>query len=136
MSTNKTQNYQLHAWEPGDDFLLSEINENFAAIDAVLPRTKRLRAAAGSYLGDAESGRIIEVGFRPKAVVLACKMQSYHPINTICVDGTTGNSGCAIVDGGFTVSSTLNQRPNDTAGNAPGSTINPYFYLALGWEEE
>ncbi len=34
MSTNKTQNYHLHAWEAGDDFLRTEFNENFAASDA------------------------------------------------------------------------------------------------------
>ncbi len=36
MSTNKTQNYHLHAWEASDDFLRSEFNENFAAIDGVM----------------------------------------------------------------------------------------------------
>ena len=36
MSTNKTQNYALHAWEPEDDFLREEFNQNFAAIDAAL----------------------------------------------------------------------------------------------------
>lgn len=33
MSTKKTQNYNLHSWEPGDDFLRSEFNDNFTALD-------------------------------------------------------------------------------------------------------
>ena len=44
MSTNKTQNYNLHAWALEDDFLTREINENFAALDAAL---KKEAAAAG-----------------------------------------------------------------------------------------
>ena len=36
MSTNKTPNYNLHAWEPGDDFLRREFNENFAALDTAV----------------------------------------------------------------------------------------------------
>lgn len=62
MSTNKTKNHQLHAWEPGDDFLLSEINENFAALDEAL--------VTGSYEGDERAQRNIELGFMPAAVLL------------------------------------------------------------------
>ncbi len=36
MSTNKTQNYNLHSWVPEDDFIRSEFNENFTGIDAAL----------------------------------------------------------------------------------------------------
>jgi len=49
MSTNKTQNYQLHAWEPEDDFRLPEINENFAALDQIL--TTKTRKEVGAYTG-------------------------------------------------------------------------------------
>lgn len=134
MSTNKTEYHQLHAWVPEDDFLLSEINENFAAIDAVLPRSKGLRVAAGSYLGNDKSGHLITLGFRPKAVALSCKMNESHPINTICIDGVE-NYGCAIADEGFTVSSYLNEPPSSNAGYVPGSMVNPYTYIAFDWEE-
>ena len=46
MSTKRTENYQLHAWEPGDDFLLAEINENFARLDTAT------RVVTGTYTGD------------------------------------------------------------------------------------
>ena len=36
MSTKKTRNYQLHQWEPADNFLRAEFNENFTKLDAVL----------------------------------------------------------------------------------------------------
>jgi len=66
MSTNKTENYQLHAWELGDDFLLSEINANFAAIDGALARM----VAAGAYIGDGEAERFIPLGFTPRVVLV------------------------------------------------------------------
>ncbi len=36
MSTNKTQNYNLHSWVPEDDFIRSEFNDNFTGIDTAL----------------------------------------------------------------------------------------------------
>lgn len=36
MSANKSQNLKLHLWEPEDNFLRAEFNENFAAIDEAL----------------------------------------------------------------------------------------------------
>lgn len=36
MSTNKTQNYNLHSWVPEDDFLRSEFNDNFTSLDTAL----------------------------------------------------------------------------------------------------
>ena len=50
MSTNKTQNYGLHSWVPEDNFQLSEINENFAHIDALL--MGKGRWVTGVYAGD------------------------------------------------------------------------------------
>ena len=69
MSTNKTQNYNLHSWLPDDDFQLSEINENFAAIDGVLSALpQKLEAVVGFYVGNGEENRHIELGRRPFAV--------------------------------------------------------------------
>lgn len=137
MSTNKTQNYQLHAWVPGDDFLLSEFNANFAAIDGLLaemPINKKLKIAVGSYLGDNIRNRVIELGFRPKAVALACITNRHIPINTICLDGVE-NYSVAVVDRGFAVSDYFNEPPDSTSGYVPGATVNPYYYMAFWWEE-
>ena len=48
MSTNKSQNLKLHLWEPEDNFLRTEFNENFAAIDAALKAEEIARAAGVS----------------------------------------------------------------------------------------
>lgn len=66
MSTNKTQNYNLHSWLPGDDFLRAEINENFTKLDAALSGL----LIAGAYTGDGTQNRAVSLGFTPKAVFL------------------------------------------------------------------
>ena len=55
MSTNKTQNYALHTWEPEDDFLREEFNQNFAAIDAILKGKAEM--VFGTYTGNKSSQR-------------------------------------------------------------------------------
>lgn len=68
MSSNKTPCFQLHSWEPGDNFLLSEINENFALLDGAA------WIVTGSYMGDNTVGREIDLGFAPRAVFFCDKM--------------------------------------------------------------
>ena len=74
MSTSKTQNYNLHAWEPSDDFLRAEINENFAALDAVLGGKGTV--VLGSYQGNNTTPRRIELG---------------APIRFLLLDNTKGH---------------------------------------------
>ena len=64
MATNQTQRYGLHLWEPGDDFLREEFNENFAVLDAIP------EAVTGSYTGDGAASQFIALGFTPKAVLV------------------------------------------------------------------
>ena len=70
MSTNKTQNYNLHSWLPADDFLRTEINENFTKLDAALSAlsAEKARAVVGVYTGDGAAERMISLGFSPIAV--------------------------------------------------------------------
>ena len=134
MSTNKTQNCQLHAWELGDDFLTSEINENFALIDGVLPQNRRLAVAAGSYLGNGKSNRLFKLPFRPKVVVVTSKPNTTCPMSAICTDGTE-IPYVSITDEGFTVTGYFNDDHTSTSGYISGQTLNPYGYIAIGWEE-
>jgi len=64
MSAQKTEHYQLHQWEPGDSVLREEFNENFAALDA------SVRIVFGSYVGDRQATRFIDLGATPRAVLL------------------------------------------------------------------
>jgi len=65
MSSEKTEYYQLHRWQKDDDFLREEFNENFAILD-----DKILRVVTGSYTCDGVDGRLIDLGFEPKAVLV------------------------------------------------------------------
>lgn len=137
MSTNKTENYQLHAWEAGDDFLRSEINENFAAIDgflAQLPTNKKLRIVTGGYTGDGVNGRLIQVGFRPKIVLVHVRPNGYFDGYALFLDGapdTGSHSMGYITEAGFAVSGKINCSPTD--GNH--GWCNPHRYMAFDWEE-
>mgnify|MGYP000111315471 CR=1 FL=1 len=48
MSTNKTQNYQLHAWAPEDEFPRTELNANFTKLDTALKAEATARTSADS----------------------------------------------------------------------------------------
>lgn len=65
MSTNKTENYQLHIWSPGDIFSREEINANFSALDSAAAQV-----VVGSFVGDGSLERFIDLGFTPRAVLI------------------------------------------------------------------
>ena len=128
--TNYTAHYQLHQWEPEDSFLRPDFNEDFAKIDGALGGQAELSAVdtlaeqvagkselvTGSYTGDGEASRTIELGFSPKAVLLA---SGSGPINYnssryggLALEGaevntdwesTSGEPVLRVVTGGFQV---------------------------------
>lgn len=67
---NYTENYQLHQWEPGDDFLRTDFNEDFQKIDAAMGKFSKVGYVFGSYVGNNVYPRAIELGFQPTAVLL------------------------------------------------------------------
>lgn len=76
VSQNQTERYGLHLWEPGDDFLREEFNENFEALD------RSTRVITGVYIGDGAACRSITLGFTPSAVLLmTADGQSYTSSN-------------------------------------------------------
>ena len=134
MSTNKTEHHALHAWEPEDDFLLSEFNENFAAIDGTLPANKKLRLVTGTYTGNGADGRVIEVGFRPRLVLAHVRPNGYFEGCALFLDGAPDGGDHTlghITDSGFAVRGSLNHSPD--SGNH--GWCSPYRYLAFWWEE-
>ena len=111
MSTNKTSNYRLHKWEPQDDFLRSEFNENFAAIDEALKG--KAEVVFGTYTGTKSSKRTINLGFTPSLLLLMGESglgSSYsggltapgHPLKN------QSFIYLAVVEGGFQVSYSTN----------------------------
>ena len=84
MSSNKTQGYGLHLWEAGDDFLRSEFNDNFAAVDAALGGLEagKARVVAGAYIGDGAASRFIDLGFTPAAVIVTPNYPGFAEVST------------------------------------------------------
>lgn len=68
MASGQTAHYGLSQWEPEDSFLREEFNANFSKIDTEV--FSKAEAVTGTYTGDGESARIIELGFSPTAVLL------------------------------------------------------------------
>ena len=77
MSTNTSQNLGLHLWEPTDQVLRTEFNENWQKLDTAVntaQETAETQCKAGTYTGNgktmAEGGQLIETGFPPKFVII------------------------------------------------------------------
>ena len=67
---NYTEHYQLHQWEPEDPFLRTDFNEDLKKIDTALEQQK-FSPVLGSYTGDGVKDRTIELGFRPRILVIS-----------------------------------------------------------------
>lgn len=87
MASNYTENYGLCQWEATDQVLRTEFNKDNAKVDEALKGTADVAQAAqvlaqaayspenspfavGSYTGDGQIKRLIELGFTPKAVIV------------------------------------------------------------------
>ena len=138
MSTNKSAHLNLHLWEPEDDFLRREFNENFTALDGAV---KTVQAAAekaqsaaeeaakapyavGRYSGKGSTEQSISLGFRPSMLLIYAMLSGNDPYNvagTITVtDGSFMTEFVELTDTGFTLkpyisgSSSKYPRVNDT----------------------
>lgn len=127
MSANKTQNFGLHVWEAGDDFLREEFNENFAAIDDGL---LDMQIVTGLYKGTGSATQDIVLGFRPRAVLVLPNMinysTDYRGISGLAVEGGE-NEGVTITDTGFRVGHILNSGNSSADGGYPR---NPFRFIA------
>lgn len=131
MSTNQTASYGLHLWEPGDDFLREEFNENTQVLEEAL--AQKCGAVFGSYTGDDTTNRTIYLGFRPRAVLLASKFGllgdpnwSSYGLGGLFFSGMTLNA-FQLTDTGFCVSS-----PPSQGNVTPNSSVfSPYYYIAF-----
>ena len=107
MSTNKTQNYQLHGWAFGDEFPRVELNANFTKLDTALKAEETVRQSAvntlntalagkaaivtGSYTGNGEASQTITLGFTPRAVLVravnGAASDNYRTYSALAVTG-------------------------------------------------
>ena len=137
-----TPNYGLHQWEPGDNFLRTDFNQDFAKIDTAFQSLEsavdtklagkispaqlsealsvKLEGVLGSYTGDGERSQLIALGYQPKLVVVK------HPkwgITTF-FPGSGGDTLWTTEDGFQALNSTVNDIHFNTKG-----TRYSYFLL-------
>ena len=159
MSSHQTTNLGLHSWEPEDNFLRTEFNDNFSAIDSALAaETARAQAAegakattaalnalrddlnakivTGTYTGDGTQGRLISLGFTPQAVIL-CHKDGTMATSYACLGGIAlPNHPCI-----FTTSSGVTTTAieiatggftvTDEDGSWTNSTTREFYYIAI-----
>ena len=79
-----TSNYQLHQWVPGDNFLRTDFNEDFAKIDAAIKGVetaantalaKKSEFILGTYEGNGTT-LPVNLGFKPRLVVITAGILS------------------------------------------------------------
>lgn len=139
MSTNKTEHYALHAWEPEDDFVRQEFNENFAKLDTALAALaqgmgNKLELVTGQYTGNDAATRTISLGFRPKMVIILTN--NGLPFTGVDMHSQAGGfftpnmttTPVTITDTGFSMKVNTSSNYNM---NSDSSGVNPFYYVAL-----
>lgn len=139
MASGRTERFQLSQWQAGDPVLREEFNEDNARLDQVIPRL-----VMGTYTGNGAAQRTIELGFRPKAVLLSHEngytcyyFNGYNCYGGLILDGiplrldnAQGREICAeITDNGLWVRYSPDTRGQlNVFTNANGQV---YHYVAL-----
>jgi len=152
MSTNYTENYNLCQWEPSDEVLREDFNADNAKLDTALDGLEtrlaqqervtytdsRPQVAAGAFVGDGASSRLVNVGFRPKAVMVLEQYFEYiynldniqHTYSGYAVDGmqmTNYTPAVTIAGTGFCVYHMMSGKIS-LETNISGVK---YFYIAV-----
>ena len=103
-----TQHYQLHQWEPNDNFLRTDFNTDLEKIDTAIHAADQEDYIAGTYTGDGAEERVITLGFTPSAMFLERangeRGASYgYPIAGLLMTGFSLHGSTEIAEGGFKV---------------------------------
>jgi len=152
MATNQTEHLKLCQWEADDEVLRADFNADNAKIDeavaalkaSVEEKLEAVRAMAqaayspskkpyvvGTYTGDGTSGRSIDLGFMPSAVLVTSKDGEVHYWSSgvneyyggLTVQGAGGGAnGLSIMYNGFFVAY------GNTGSNTKGMKFN---YIAF-----
>jgi hypothetical protein len=129
MSTNKTENLNLHQWAPSDPVALSEVNANFTALDAAVAKAQEaadeaavLPYVVGSYPGNGGS-QTINLGFKPRFVIISGMKSNSNSggyttfiLFFLATGGNVLTDQVTFTDTGFTVlGGSVYPDPNNTA---------------------
>ena len=127
-----TEHYGLHQWESTDNFLRTDFNTDFAKIDAAIGGL----LVFGSFTGDESNGRVISLGFTPRAVYVCGRdgKAGYYTTGAgYCCGGLLGTGAplqlgdvlvAEVVADGFKVYKANSYIHINSSGNL-------YYYLAV-----
>ena len=123
-----TTNYQLHQWEPGDNFLRTDFNADFAKIDAAIKAletatdaklNQKAHVVTGAYTGTGSGTKTVNLGIVARALWIASG--NYDTLVTV---------GCSHPMLTFNGSSFTAQANSNYGRNGPNYAQN-YVYVAI-----
>lgn len=125
-----TQHYQLHQWEPSDNFLRTDFNTDLEKIDTALGQN--CRVIHGSYTGNGKASQAIALSEKPQALMVFQDgmMNDGNLIYGGAVFPGVANTAVTITSQGFTVKGN-----GDGSGSRPMANVSAtvYQYLAFYW---
>ena len=139
MATNTSEHLGLHLWEPTDQVLRTEFNQNWTKIDTAVNAAQETAEAAqsaaeqrpyviGSYTGNGGT-QSITLGFQPSFVIITAQPANSRDTAFIAVSGgSEAASTLSFTETGFTVMVTPTSHETYPLTNQNGTF---YHYLAL-----
>ncbi len=139
MATNTSEHLGLHLWEPTDQVLRTEFNQNWTKIDTAVNAAQETAEAAqsaaeqrpyviGSYTGNGGT-QSITLGFQPSFVIITAQPANSRDTAFIAVSGgSEAASTLSFTETGFTVMVTPTSYETYPLTNQNGTF---YHYLAL-----
>ena len=139
MATNTSEHLGLHLWEPTDQVLRTEFNQNWTKIDTAVNAAQETAEAAqsaaeqrpyviGSYTGNGGT-QSITLGFQPSFVIITAQPANSRDTAFIAVSGgSEAASTLSFTETGFTVMVTPTSYETYPLTNQNGTF---HHYLAL-----
>ena len=139
MATNTSEHLELHLWEPTDQVLRTEFNQNWTKIDTAVNAAQETAEAAqsaaeqrpyviGSYTGNGGT-QSITLGFQPSFVIITAQPANSRDTAFIAISGgSEAASTLSFTETGFNVMVTPTPYETYPLTNQNGTF---YHYLAL-----
>ena len=139
MATNTSEHLGLHLWQPTDQVLRTEFNQNWTKIDTAVNAAQETAEAAqsaaeqrpyviGSYTGNGGT-QSITLGFQPSFVIITAQPANSRDTAFIAISGgSEAASTLSFTETGFTVMVTPTSYETYPLTNQNGTF---YHYLAL-----
>jgi hypothetical protein len=114
MATNTSEHLGLHLWEPTDQVLRTEFNQNWTKIDTAVNAAQETAEAAqsaaeqrpyviGSYTGNGGT-QSITLGFQPFFIIITAQPANSRDATFIAISGgSEASSTLTFTEDGFTV---------------------------------